>query len=413
MPPQLNLGVVCADRHPANALALVEIARDGSRRDYTFGDLSQLSNRFANALRAKGVRQGDRVALMLSQQVELGVSHLALYKIGAVAVPLSVLFGPDAVRHRLENSGARFIVTASDKADTVTAAVDLADVELILVDSAPSFRANFWSLIKPASDDLEAVATTPDAAALLIYTSGTTGPAKGALHAHRALLGHLPGFTLSHDYFPHDGDLFWTPADWAWIGGLMDVLLPAWYYGRPVVAAAHHGFDPDWAVSVMSGLGVRNAFLPPTALKLMRQAKVDTSGLRLRSVMSGGESLGEEMLDWGQDHLGVTINEIYGQTEANYVVGNCAAAWAVRPGAIGRPYPGHRVEVHDSDEQPVAAGEIGEIVVRVQDPVIFLQYWNQPDATRAKFSSSGQWLLTGDLGMQDSEGYLWFRSPRR
>jgi len=200
----------------------------------------------------------------------------------------------------------------------------------------------------------------------------------------------------------------WTPADWAWIGGLLDAVLPAWYYGRPVVAAAGSGFDPEWAIDVIAKHRVRNAFFPPTALKLMQRADVSTNGKVLRSCMSGGESLGDELLSWANDSLHVTINEIYGQTEANLVVGNCNVRWPVRPGSMGRPFPGHDVAVVDEDGHPVSDGELGEVGVRSPDPVMFLGYWNRPDATAGKFR--GQWLMTGDLARCDADGYLWFHA---
>ena len=411
LPRSWNIGVACSDQQPSSSLALIEVGEDGARRDYTFGDLAQLSNRLANALRGRGVMRGDRVALMLSQRVELGLAHLALYKIGAIVLPLSGLFGPNAIRHRLESGGASMLITESQHLESVSTAVDQDDLEIVLVEPGPVEHVDFWDLLRSGSDAAPDGPSDPNDPALLIYTSGTTGPSKGALHAHRTLLGHLPGFDLSHDFFPKDGDLFWTPADWAWIGGLMDALLPSWYHGKPVVAAARGSrFDPEWAVDLISSLGVRNAFLPPTALKLLRRQAVDTSAVNLRSVMSGGEPLDAEILAWGREHLGVTINEMYGQTEANYVVGNCSSCWEVRPGSMGRPYPGHDVSVLDAEGLPLPVGEVGELAVRASDPVLFLRYWEDPDATKKKFTASRDWLLTGDLAYRDSDGYLWFKS---
>ncbi|MCC6178641.1 MAG: AMP-binding protein [Chloroflexi bacterium] len=411
LPRSWNIGVACSDQQPASSLALIEVSEDGARRDYTFGDLTELSNRLANALRGRGVMRGDRVAVMLSQRVELGLAHLALYKIGAIVLPLSGLFGPNAIRHRLESGDASMLITEPQHLESVSTAVDQGDLEIVLVEPGPVEHVEFWDLLRSGSDAAPDGPSDPSDPALLIYTSGTTGPSKGALHAHRALLGHLPGFDLSHDFFPKDGDLFWTPADWAWIGGLMDALLPSWYHGKPIVAAARGSrFDPEWAVDLMSSLGVRNVFLPPTALKLLRRQAVDASAVDLRSVMSGGEPLDAEILAWGRENLGITINEMYGQTEANYVVGNCASAWEVRPGSMGRPYPGHDVSVLDAEGLPLPVGEVGELAVRASDPVLFLRYWEDPDATKKKFTASRDWLLTGDLAYRDSDGYLWFKS---
>jgi acetyl-CoA synthetase len=270
---------------------------------------------------------------------------------------------------------------------------------------------SFWNSVNAASDILTPVKTSADDPAIIIYTSGTTGNPKGALHAHRYLLGHLPAVELSHDFFPQEGDLFWTPADWAWIGGLINALFSSLHHGVPVVGCASRGrFDPEQAFALMEKYGVRNAFLPPTALRMMAQAPdVGTRyKLKLRSIMSGGESLGSQTLDWARDTLGVHINEIYGQTEINLVIGNCASLWEVRPGSMGRTYPGHDVVVVDERGSPLPRGQTGELAVyRGDDPVFFLGYWNNPQATGEKYI--GDWALTGDLALQDEDGYFWFK----
>ena len=411
LPERFNIGVACSDRHPPEATALIEVLDGGSTREYTFGDIAALSNRLANALVGLGAESGDRVAIVLPQRVEAGVAHLAIYKVGAIAVPMSGLLGPDALAFRLRDSEARLILTdAAHLEPLARIAAELEGAEVICVDGFSPPHHGFWELLQDASDRFIGAPTELDTPCLLIYTSGTTGPPKGALHGHRVLLGHLPGFELSHEFFPKERDRFWTPADWAWIGGLMDALMPAWYHGRAVVGSARGKFDPEWALRLMYEHEVRNAFLPPTALKLIRQAQPKLGRVRLRTVMSGGEVLGEEILAWGREALGVTINEIYGQTEANYVVGNCAPVWDVRPGSMGRPYPGHEVAVLDPEGEATPAGTVGEVAVRTPDPVLFLGYWRQADATSEKFDSRGQWLLTGDLAASDDEGYLWYRS---
>jgi acetyl-CoA synthetase len=222
------------------------------------------------------------------------------------------------------------------------------------------------------------------------------------------LLGHLPGVEMPQRMFPQPGDLFWTPADWAWIGGLFDVLLPAWHHGVPVVARRAARFDPEEAFALMARHGVRNAFLPPTALKMLRQAGGGARpGVALRSIGSGGETLGAELLDWGRSTFGLTINEFYGQTECNLVVANDADIMEVRPGSMGRAVPGHRVGIVDAAGNELPDGEAGEIAVLRPDPVMFLGYWNAEAATRAKFA--GDWLLTGDVGRRDPDGYLWYQ----
>ncbi len=228
------------------------------------------------------------------------------------------------------------------------------------------------------------------------------------MHAHRTLLGHLPGVEFPHNFFPQEDDLFWTPADWAWIGGLIDVLFPSWHHGIPVLAHRARKFDPEQAFHLIAKHKIRNAFMPPTALKLMRQVKDPKSrhSYRMRSIGSGGETLGEELLDWGRDVMGLTINEFYGQTECNLIVGCCAEVMEIRPGSMGRAIPGHIVDVIDGSGQPVKEGVVGEIAVKRPDPVMFLKYWCNPEATRKKFI--GDWLLTGDLAKKDEDGYIWF-----
>ena len=256
--------------------------------------------------------------------------------------------------------------------------------------------------------------TAADDPALIIYTSGTTGPPKGALKAHRVLIGNVPGFVHSHDFFPKPGDMFWSPADWAWTGGLMDALLPAWMFGIPILGYRGR-FDPEKAYYLLEKYGVRNSFLFPTALKLMMKAVPSPRAkfdLGLRSVMSAGESVGVTVFEWAREELGVTINEMFGQTEINYVVGNCQSAWPAKPGSIGRPYPGHRVAVIDEQGKELAPGELGEVAVNrffngQRDPVFFLEYWKNESATREKFI--GDWGCTGDQAKRDEDGYLWYQ----
>jgi acetyl-CoA synthetase len=259
------------------------------------------------------------------------------------------------------------------------------------------------------------VATRATDAALLIYTSGTTGPPKGALMPQQCLLGNLPGFTHSHDGFPQPGDLFWSPADWAWTGGLMDALLPTLYFGQPIVGYRGR-FDAERALRLIERYQIRNTFLFPTALKLMMKAfpkPRDVFDVNLRSIMSAGEAVGTTVFEWARDALGVTINEMFGQTEMNYIVGNSQSQWPAKPGSMGRPYPGHRIAVLDDDGNERPRGETGEVAIHrrapdgTPDPVFFLEYFENPEGTRAKFT--GDWCRTGDIAMADDDGYLWYQ----
>ena len=409
VPDFFNIGVACSDLIAPSKTALVLVGSGNSTQRYSFGDLATMSNRLGNGFRSIGIERGDRIGIVAPQSLETGLTHLAVYKIGAVALPLASLFGPDALAYRLSDSGARAVVTTPENLDDVVEATEGIECSIIVTGTSvsPAFIA-FDELLSQGSASLEVVATAADDPAFLIYTSGTTGPPKGALHAHRSLIGHLPGFEVLFEFFPQPADVHWTPADWAWIAGLMDSVIPSWYFGKPVIASSHD-FDPDWAVDLMAEHRVTCSFLPPTALKMMRAAGVSRDDLALRAVFSGGEPLGEEMLSWAREDLGVLINEGYGQTEANLTVGNCASIWPVKPGSMGRALPGHDVAVLDEAGDRVV-GETGELAVRQPDPVFMLRYWNRPEATVEKYE--GDWLLTGDLCVEDSDGYLWFVSRK-
>jgi acetyl-CoA synthetase len=416
IPPHFNIGVEICDRWAArdpDKLALVAVDGVGRPHEVSYGWLRDASNRLANALSAHGVARGDRVAILLPQAPEVAAIHIAVYKLAAVALPLAMLFGPDAIAYRLENSGAKALITNTQGlgklAEISRKAEALHGLKLVLsVDGRDGDALDFHDTLARASADFVPIATEADAPALMVYTSGTTGQPKGALHAHRVLLGHMPGIELPHDFFPRPGDRFWTPADWAWAGGLLDCLLPSLYCGVPVVACRFDKFDPEEAFAVMARHGVRNAFIPPTAVRMLR-AVPNPRGrhdLRLRTVGSGGEALGAETYEWGKSALGVAINEFYGQTECNLVVGSCAAIGLARPGSMGKPIPGHTVAVIDGEGRPCKPGELGQIAVQRPDPVMFLEYWRQPEATRSKFI--GDWMTTGDQGMIDDDGYFSF-----
>ena len=406
IPARYNIAVSCCDRwaaQDASRLAILHVKPDGTRDNVTFGWLRDTSNRLANVLRAQGIGRGDRVALMLPQAPEVVATHFAIYKLGAVALPIAMLFGPDALSYRLQNSGAKALVTNAQglaKLEQIRAEVPALTC-VLEVEKLPDLLAR-------ASSHFTLEDTSADDPAMMIYTSGTTGQPKGALHGHRVLLGHLPGVELPHYPFPSPGDRYWTPADWAWAGGLLDVLLPSLHHGVAVVARRFDKFDPEEAFALMAAAGVRNAFIPPTALRMMRAAPSPRGRhkVALRTLASGGESLGIEALEWGREAFDLTINEFYGQTECNLVIGSCAQVGMLKPGSMGKPVPGHTVAVIGRDGEILKAGEIGQIAVKRPDPVMFLEYWGRPEATRDKFT--GDWMVTGDQGAMDEEGYITF-----
>ena len=412
IPDRFSIAEACCDswaRTVPARLALTHIRASGQVVHWTYGRLKETSDRFANALAARGVGKGDRVAILLPQCPEVMVTHFAAMKLGAITLPLFTLFGADALAYRLRDSGARAVVTDAENLEKLLEIkAELPDLDAIYTTgTARAPVLPLWEEITAASHQRRPVATRAEDPAVLIYTSGTTGPPKGALHAHRFLLGHLPSVELHHEGFPQPGDVGWTPADWAWIGGLMDLAMPCLYYGVPLVSHRMRKFDPDAAYRLIRDHRVRTLFLPPTALKLMRQAAVP-QGVDIRSIGSGGESLGDDLLNWGRTALGAPINELYGQTECNLVISTRRSIMEVPPGSMGRAVPGHEVAVIGADETPVAPGELGEIAVRRPDPAMFLGYWNQPGKTAEKFA--GDWLRTGDLGRCDAEGNFTFVS---
>jgi len=414
VPERYNIGVDICDRHAAESpdrTAIIDIGPDGTATTTTFAMLRDASDRLANALSATCDR-GDRIGVLLPQCVETAVAHIAITKMGCIALPLFTLFGPEALLHRLADSGATVVITNAAGAETLGGLRDrLPALERVLcIDGATHGAEDYHAACAAASPGFTPVDTAADDPAILIYTSGTTGAPKGALHAHRVLLGHLPGVEMSHDFFPMEGDRIWTPADWAWIGGLLDVLMPALHHAVPVVACRFRKFTAQAAFDLIRDHGIRNAFLPPTALKLMRLETPDTP-VPMRSVASGGETLGKELIAWGQQVFGTTINEFYGQTECNMIVSSCAALAPAEPGVMGFAVPGHKVAVIDeTDKRICAVNAEGSIAVRAPDPVMFLGYWNNPDATAKKFVTvdGAEWLLTGDRGCTTPSGRIRF-----
>jgi acetyl-CoA synthetase len=415
VPARFNIGAACCGRHSSDRSRLVLYWEDeaGSSLAYTFWDLQQQANRLSNALAGLGLRRGDRVGIILPQRPETAIAHIACYQMGAVAMPLSVLFGPDALEYRLQNSESVAALVDPASLPGLAAIRDklpLLEHVIGVAGARESWVRPWKELLDKASPHFAPVDTAAGDPALLVYTSGTTGPPKGALMPQRVLLGNLPGFELSHDRFPQAGDLFWSPADWAWTGGLMDALLPSLYHGTPVLGYRGR-FDPEKSFWLMQKYHVRNSFLFPTALKMMMKTVPQPRKLHelsLRSIMSAGESVGEAVFEWSRAALGVTVNEMFGQTEINYIVGNSHTLWPAKPGSIGRPYPGHRVACIDEAGDEVPVGQVGEVAAWDEDdPVFFLEYWKNPEATKKKYT--GRWCGTGDLAKRDQDGDFWYQ----
>jgi acetyl-CoA synthetase len=435
VPAQFNMAEVCmrrwaADPVSARQTAVIACTPGQPDRAHSYAELQDQANRLSHALTALGVRRGDRVAIVLPQRFETAVAYMAVLQMGAVGMPLSQLFGPEALAFRLQDSEAvAAICDASTWGAVQLVAPDCPLLgSVVAVDAGDGIAAFDWvHLLAQQPGHFQPVQTHADEPAVLIYTSGTTGNPKGALIPHRALIGNLTGFVCSQNWFgfdPFDASVasqavFWSPADWAWTGGLMDALLPTLYFGRPIVG--YNGrFSPQTALELLERHGVTHTFLFPTALKAMMKAFPEPRRqytLQLQGLMSAGEAVGDAVFAYCEQQLGVTVNEMFGQTEINYIVGNCARLYPARPGSMGKGYPGHRVAVIDEagDECPV--GVPGDVAVHrldihgQPDPIFFLGYWKNDAATRAKFTGDpgNSWCRTGDLAVRDADGYLWYQ----
>jgi acetyl-CoA synthetase len=413
IPARYNIATDVCDRHAADPdkIALVGEGPDGKVWHITFRDVQRRANKLANFLLSIGLTKGDRVMLLLGQNPWTAIGHVACWKAGLVSVPVSILFAADAVAFRLSHVAARVLITDLANLPTAVRARGQAAeaLRIFVIEGREPEAESLPESIEPARDTFANVDTAADDPAFLNFTSGTTGNPKGALQAHRSMLGHLPGAEFCLDFFPQPQDLMWSPADWSWLAGLMDVLMPAWYHGVPVLTFRAARFDPEQAFAMIGRHRVRTALLVPTMLRLMRQVPdpVARFGAKMRAIYSGGEPVGKELLEWSAEVLGLPINEVFGQTECNLVLGSNASIMPIKPGSIGRAIPGHVAAIVDDDGQTLPAGVTGNIAIRRPDPVMMLEYWHNAEATRDKYA--GDWLITGDLGACDEEGYFWFQ----
>jgi acetyl-CoA synthetase len=419
VPATFNIAEVCCSRwaDDASRIAIHYEDESGNTSTLTYAALHSQANRLANVLARLGVRRGDRIAITLPQRPETAIVHMACYRLGAVAMPLSILFGPEALEYRLQNSEAGIAIVDGAGYENLASVREACPAlrHVIAIHADAGDALDWHAEIANADDQFTQAVTAASDPAVLIYTSGTTGAPKGALIPHAAIVGNLTGFVASQNWFPQPGDVFWSPADWAWTGGLMDALLPTLYFGMPIVGYRGR-FSADTAFYLLEKYGVTNTFLFPTALKMMMKAHPsprERYSLKLRAIMSAGEAVGDAVFNWCRTALNVIPNEMFGQTEMNYIVGNSAQKWPAKPGSMGRPYPGHRVAVIDDDGNTVPPGEIGEVALHrtdihgTPDPIFFIGYWKNPEATDNKFT--GDWCRTGDLAMMDEDGYLWYQ----
>ena len=416
LPARYNIASDVCDRHAADPskIALIHERADGALQTYTFRDIQRAANQFANALQHFGLKMGDRVVLFLGQHPATGIAHVGCWKAGMVSAPTSTLFGADALEYRINMTGARALVTDRANYPKVVEIRKRAPTleQVLLIDGAEPGSEPFWETLERASDAFETLSLTPDTPAFINFTSGTTGWPKGALQGHRSMLGHMPGLEFLMDFLPQPGDVLWSPADWAWLAGLMDILMPGWFHGLPVLTYRSSIFDAEQALQMMGKHRVRATLLTPTMLKLIRQVREPKRrfAIDLRVVVSGTEAVGQDLHEEMASTLGCPINEGFGQTEANCIIGNSSLVMPIRYGSLGRSLPGHVAGIVDDEGTPLPPGSVGNLALKRPDPVMLLEYWRDPDATRTKFA--GDWMITGDLAESDDEGYLWFRGRK-
>ncbi|MEJ2728724.1 MAG: AMP-binding protein [Deltaproteobacteria bacterium] len=416
LPEYFNIAVDICDKWADDKyrLALIYLDEDEREHKITYWELKTASNRLANALQEHGVAREDRIGILMAPAPQTLVAHIAVYKLGAILVPMIQLFGPLAIEYRLKNSGAKGVITDKKNLAKILEIKDrLPDLKLIMAVDAQGEAGvlDFADTLARGSRYFSPVATKPDDPALIIYTSGTTGPPKGALHGHRLMIAEATNTGFSLDLFPQKGDLLWTHCDWAYIAGSFTALYPTMHYGHAIVEYAKTGrFDSEKVFSIISRYGVTVIFAIATAFRMMMHAVKNPQERydldELRSITVGGETMGKDLYEWGQRALGVKFNENYGMTECDFMVSNCSKIMKVYPGSMGRAIPGHIVEVIDEQGNVQKPGEYGEFAIKRPDPSIFLGYWGDPEATQKRFI--GDWFRTGDYGTKDENGYFWF-----
>jgi acetyl-CoA synthetase len=403
VPRHYNIAADVLDKHEPSRPAMYWEDWGGNERTLTFGDMQALTNRMANALRAYGVGEGDRVAVMLPPLPEAAAAFLATYKLGGVLLSLSVLYGDDSIVHRLRDCSAKVIVTDAANRERLDRVRDgLPHLEHVLV-----VDEEFGRAVAEASDRCETLDTPADQAAQIYYTSGTTGLAKGIVHAHRYLIAHNE-FELVHDV-RHD-EVFHSTGEWAWIAGIIPGILGPWRFGAPIaVFARKGGYDPQQTLYVLEKYKVGNLFATPTALRAMAalgEISDRYPGISLRLACGAGEPLNPEVISWFTRQFDIPVMDFYGLSESYPLCANYPTM-EIRPGSMGKPTPGWDVALLDDDERPVPVGETGEICLRARtNPHYPLGYWNRAEDSQRVFG--GDWFHTCDVARRDDDGYIWY-----
>lgn len=411
IPDDYSVVADCLLRHQnrPDDICLIFDDDEGRVQRWSWAQMLEAVNRFANALRSLGVGRGDVVAIYLPQRPENAIAHFAAYRLGAMSLPISKLFAPEAVRFRLAHVRAKVFVAEAEVearfADVLHGLPELA--AFVVVDGGNRPNAFEALVAKGAPTFVPDRAPMSEDPFLLMFTSGTTGEPKAVVHHARSLIAHN-GSDYVLNFF-HPGDLYFSSADWAWIGGLADGLLALWPYGVPILAS-NARFDSERTLSMVERHGATCGLYAPTALKRLRElprVRQRFPDLRLRCVFSGGESVSSELRRWTQEEMGCELNVGYGQTEANYMVGTCKALEEAPADALGKPFPGHDVRIVSDEGLPLPVGDLGNIALRRTDPVLMAGYFDNARAFDERFA--GDWYLTGDTGWQDDRGYLYFK----
>jgi acetyl-CoA synthetase len=423
VPEKMNAAYYVCDAHADDKSKIAIFYEDssGKKGKISFWELKNLSNKVANDLKSKGVKPGDRVAICLSQRPETIIAHLGVWKLGAVSMPLTVLFGPDGLKFRLEHSEAKFAIVEPSVLENLRKIKkdlrNLAGVMVVGEADREKDEFDFWESINKMSRNFEPVECQSADNMVLVYTGGTTGDPKGVIHRH-SFIFHVSGHYATHGNGEiRPGDVFWNPADFAWAGPLFDLAFPALFFGRPVLTYAGGGkFDPEKAFQLIEDYGLSNLYIPPTGLRMMRQVQNPSGRFDLSSVrvlFSGAESFGKALPEWAGKTFGpqAVVHEGYGQTEGTLLTMNCQRYFEYKYN-IGKAVPGLCIEIVDEKGQVLPPGQMGEIAIRAFDgnPIVFKEYWKNPEGTKEKFL--GQWMLTGDLGRKDPEGYFTFVSRK-
>ena len=423
IPEKMNAAFYVCDAHADDKsnVAIFHENGAGQKGRMTFFELKNNTNRLADYICKQGLKQGDRVAICASQRPETLVSHIGIWKTGAVSMPLTVLFGPDGLKYRLEHSGAKIaIVEPSVLENLREIKQDLPELKKIIVIGDAKLKedeVNFADALEESSTDFEMVELNADDNMVLIYTGGTTGDPKGVIHRHSWIFRGPGHFAALCNAEIRPEDVFWNPADFAWGGPLFDLAFPALFYGKPLLTYSGGGkFDPEKAFQLIADFKLTILYIPPTGLRMMRQVNNPSERFDLKSprvLMSGAESFGKALPEWVGQTFGpqTVVHEAYGQTEATLLTMNCQKYYEYKYN-IGRAVPGLKVEIIEEKGNVLAPGEKGEIAIGAFDgnPVVLKEYWKNPEETQKKFI--GNWMLTGDLGTKDQDGYFTFISRK-